>query len=298
MCLISSPARRIAGIAVAALACLGLAQAQAPDPKLVFEVASVKPSPPYDPAVGMVVRMRGGPGTNDPGRITIENFSLPNLIRAAYALRSYQFSAPNLSETETFNISAKVPDGTTKEQSLVMLQNLLAERFKLVVHHEQKEIPVFELVVSKGGSKMTPPPSKNDDSAPPPPPPNTARLPGPPALGADGYPVLGAQQKNGMAVMNGRARMRASNESMAKFATALAGQTGRPVEDKTGLEGEYNIELYWSSEGARPNAAVDLDTGPTLMEAIQDQLGLKLQQTKGQVDILVVDHVEKTPTEN
>ena len=298
------------GLFLAGLACMGVVCAQTPDAKLVFEVASVKPSPPYDPAAGMRVRMSGGPATNDPGRLTIENFSLPNLITAAYDIRPYQLSAPNLSNTETFNISAKVPDGTTKEQFHVMLQNLLAERFRMVVHHEQKEIPVFELVVAKGGPKMTPSQKSSGDSAPPPPLPPDAPRPGPPTLGSDGYPILGSGQGSSMAMMNGRARMRAINESMEKFASMLAGQTGRPVQDRTGLEGEYDFGLYWSAEGAgrsAPSSAAngaalpavaDLDPGPTLIEAIQDQLGLKLQQTKGQIDVVVVDHVEKTPTEN
>lgn len=295
----------VTGILIAAIPCLRNAYGQSAGMQLTFEAASIKPSAPYDPSVGMRVRMSGGPGTSDPGRLTIENFSLPNLITAAYDIRFYQLSAQNLSNTETFNISAIVPDGTTKEQFHIMFQNLLADRFRLAVHHEKKEMPVFELVLGKGGPKMMPSPN---DAVPPDGAASASGGARAPGLGSDGYPVLG--EGTSMAMMNGRARMRATKESMEKFAGMLSGQLGRPVEDRTGLAGEYDFGLYWSAEGARAGpsavsanggalpAAAEIDSAPTLMEAIQDQLGLKLQQAKGQVDVLVVDHVEKTPTGN
>src|SRR5579872_4931031 len=86
---------------------------QTPAP-LSFEAASVKLAPPPDPSRGIRVRISGGPGTADPGRLTVENFSLSNLITAAYDIRNYQLVAPNLSGFERFNISATIPDGTTK----------------------------------------------------------------------------------------------------------------------------------------------------------------------------------------
>ncbi len=280
---------------LAGLGFLGIANAQPAAPPLTFEAASVKPSPPVEPGAGIRVGMRGGPGTNDPGRIAVENFDLRNLISVAYGLNSYQLSAPNLPDAGRFNISATIPEGTTKEQFRLMFQNLLAERFKLAVHHEMKEIQVFELVVAKGGPKMTPSPKDpvRADTAPSPSGPQR------PTIGSDGYPVLG-QGGNATAMMNGRARMRLLNESMDKLAGMLSNQFGRPVENKTGIEGEYDVNLYWNTEGSgtRDAATTELDAGPTLMQAIQDQLGLKVQQTKGQVEMLVVDHIEKTPTEN
>src|SRR5258706_15278617 len=127
--------------------------AQQPDSALTFEVASIKPAAP--PEMGMMrVGSRGGPGTGDPTRFTASNFSLSNLITTAYDLRPYQLTAPSWVNSERFDVVAKVPEGATKEQFRAMLQNLLVERFKLVIHRETKELPVFELVVGKGGPKF------------------------------------------------------------------------------------------------------------------------------------------------
>jgi len=119
-----------------------------------------------------------------------------------------------------------------------------------------------------------------------------------------------------MAIMNGRARMQASQQTMEQFAGMLSGQLGKPVTDATGLKGKYDFELYWVAsgmmgfggrglpvpppEGGAGAAPVisDPDSGPTLIGAVQEQLGLKLEQKKGPVDIIVIDHIEKVPTEN
>ena len=104
-----------------------------------FEVASIKPAPP--PGSGpMRVGSSGGPGTRDPGRFNCENCSLSNLVTQAYDIRSYQLSAPSWLATERFIILATVPEGATKEQFHVMLQNMLKERFGLTFHREQKEM--------------------------------------------------------------------------------------------------------------------------------------------------------------
>ena len=117
-----------------------------------------------------------------------------------------------------------------------------------------------------------------------------------PALGADGFPVL--PPGPGMATMNGRARLQARKETMQRLAGRLANQLGQPVADATGLKGEYDYSLYWVMDSTGRDATADVDSGPTLLTAIQDQLGLKLEATKAQIDVLVVDHVEKVPTEN
>ena len=97
-----------------------------------------------------------------------------------------------------------------------------------------------------------------------------------------------------MAMIGGRARMRASSESMEDFARKLMGQLQQPVTDTTGLTGEYDFSLYWDAG----TPAAELDSAPTLIQALQDQLGLKLESAKGKVDVLVIDHVEKIPTDN
>ena len=125
-----------------------------PGPKLEFEVASIKSSPPPAAGVGYTVGCRGGPGTNDPVLYVCGNISLSNLVTLAYGVRFYQLSAPDWTMTTRFDLRATVPAGTTKEQFATMMQNLLADRFKLVAHRETREIQRYELAVAKNGPKF------------------------------------------------------------------------------------------------------------------------------------------------
>ncbi len=119
-----------------------------------FEVASVKPGKPLGP-LGMRFEVNGGPGTSDPGLFSCHNCALIMLIMRAYGLNAaHSFSAPGWMDDQRFDLQAKLPPETTKEQFSVMLRNLLAERFKRVVHHEQKETPVYYLAIAKGGLKL------------------------------------------------------------------------------------------------------------------------------------------------
>src|SRR5271155_4891617 len=104
---------------------LACASAQTPDASLQFEVASIKPAPPPDPR-GMRVSMRGGPGSDDPGFFRCENCGLPGLITQAFDIRDYQLTGPDSMRGARFDVSAKIPQGTTKQQFQRMLQNLLA----------------------------------------------------------------------------------------------------------------------------------------------------------------------------
>jgi uncharacterized protein (TIGR03435 family) len=257
-----------------------------------FEVASIKPGPPPD-VRGTFVRSSGGPGSNDPERYTAENFSLENLVMNAYDVKPYQLNAPDWMRDARFNITAKIAPGATKEQFRLMQQNLLAERFGLKVHWETKEMPIYELVVAKGGLKIkeaAPEKPADPDQPRPGPPPPMAR-------DANGYPVLPPGDRAMMMMIgNGKAVRRARRETMQQTATQLSFQLGRPVVDATGLTGKYDFDLRWQNSSA--SAAADGDSGPDLPQAIQEQLGLKLEAKKGPVKILVVDHAEKTPAEN
>jgi uncharacterized protein (TIGR03435 family) len=213
------------------------------------------------------------------------------LIMRAYDLKDYQFSGPGWADSTRFNISAKIAPGTTKEQFQEMQQNLLADRFKFTFHREKKEMAEYELVVVKGGPRfkesVKSPPSA--DVSPP-------QRPGPPKTDSGGFPVLPPGRGPLMMVLgNGHATMRSVEESMSEFAGRLVDQVRRPVADSTGLKGKYDFTLNWVFEG--PGYSTD-EPGPTLFQALQDQLGLKLESKKGMVDILVVDHIEKTATEN
>jgi uncharacterized protein (TIGR03435 family) len=281
-----------------------------------FEVASVKPAAPMPPGMGMRVGSRGGPGTSDPGQVTYVNLTLKNLLTTAHGVKIYQVSGPGWLDTERYDIAAKMPPDTTKEQFALMLQNLLAERFKLTLHHETKDLPLYELVVGRNGPKLKP--WVEDPNAPPPPSPGT-----PPPLGKDGRPIVSpGQTMMSVSMNNGVQRMRltTTKQSLARFADMLANQLGRPVVDKTGLIGEFNDDLEYSPDGLSgagggllpplppppPGAggppgtspAGDQDGAPSLITAIQEQLGLRLESKKEPLDLLVIDHADKTPMEN
>jgi len=118
-----------------------------------FDVASVKPAEPM--TNGMIrVSMNGGPGTPDPGRLNYQNVSLKMIVTNAFNVKDYQVGGPAFLDSERFDVTAKIPQGTTKEQMQVMLQNLLKERFRLEFHREKKEMSSYVLLVGKNGSKM------------------------------------------------------------------------------------------------------------------------------------------------
>ena len=282
--------RTIPIAALAALSCCGAwAQPAAETP--AFEVASVKPSPPLSRATDFETRTHGGPGTEDPTRIDFHNYSLLGLVLRAYHLPFWQLSAPDWTMMEHYDVEAKIPPGATEEQFRLMLQRLLAERFKLRVHRETKELPLYSLTVGRNGPKLHP-----HVEAPP----AGADKPLPDVLGriksdADGYPIL-PKGKTIMVMSNNRARYQWVNTDLAPLVELLADKLGGPVRNDTGLQGKYDIGLFWSM---RPlSAQPDADTGPNLFAAVQEQLGLKLEKAKGPVEMVIVDHAEKVPSPN
>jgi uncharacterized protein (TIGR03435 family) len=299
------------------------AWAQTAENSPAFEVASVKPAAPI---VGnrIMVGMRGGPGTPDPGQITYNNVTVKGVLTTAYGVKGFQISGPGWLDSERYDIVAKLPRGSTKEQLMVMLQNLLAERFKLTLHREKKDLPMYALVVGKNGPKLK---ESVEDAAPKGG--GTADDPagamGPPTVDRDGFPVLppaaAGRTAVSLALMNGNVRMTASKQPMSGLAEDLSRQLDLPVVDMTGLTGKYDFTLYFSPEGLAgmrlpgglpPNApppgeggpgtpmagAPDAQSSPNLFTALQEQLGLKLEQRKGPVELLVIDHLEKAPIEN
>jgi len=278
------------------------ASAQPDDPKIVFEAASVKPFPEGQPI--QMSGCTGGPGSDDPGRITCEYVTLKMLVMRAYQVKAQEVFGPGLLESARFNILAKLPSGAAKEQVPIMFRNLLAERFKLVVHRESRQIPAYVITVSKGGLKMkeTPPPSADPVEETP--------KGGPLPIGKDGFPTLRPSSIKGGAVTlfrNGQARLQAGGITVAKLAETFSFQLDRIVTDETGLAGKYDVTLYWTPEsteaGARrpplgPDSASDPGTEPNVFVAAEQQLGLKLVSKKVARDVVVVDSAEKTPTLN
>ena len=224
----------------------------------------------------MTSGVRGGPGSGDPTRIEYQNMPLAVLITMAYGVDHNQVSGPDWLNTERFDIVAKVPPGSTRVQCQAMLRNLLAERFHLKARRETKELPTYSLVVAKNGPKLKP------------------HVEAPPPADAEGNPVM--LQNYGMASANGKSRFRIDNQGIAGLVSQLSGQLGAPVEDDTGLMGKYDIELQWASR--RLSTESETDTGPDLFAAVQEQLGLKLEKKKGAGEVLVIDHVDRVPTEN
>jgi len=267
---------------------LGALAAQTPDSQVVFEVASVKHGPPGDYSAGG----SGGPGTRDPTRYSVENYPMSSLLEIAYGISSYQLSGPGWLDEERFTVTAKLPAGTTSEQLGLMLRNLLIERFKLAAHFEKKEVAGYQLVVAKGGPKLAASPgdpSQNDDPAKPP-------APFKITLDKEGYPELPPGRHYSMAVHLSRARWRFADESMEHFARILGDQIHQPIVNATGLTGKYDFVVSWSFAAVDPNPRAD--SGPSIFEAIQAQLGLRLESRKTPVDTLVIDHIERTPSEN
>jgi len=244
--------------------CAGLtAQTSGP----VFDAASIKPSPPFDTSRQLFnFGPGGGPGTDDPGRYSCYFCTVSQLIAQAYGLPEYRVVSTGRLPEGRFDILATLPAGATREQLRMMLQHLLAERFKLAAHHESREMQTFRLAVAPGGPKLT------------------AHVENPPPVVERGA-VAGDRPQ----VTTQVTTYRGKGKTVTDFASAVARQLRRPVTDATGLTGRYDFDLSWTVD--------DNPDAPTLSSAIQS-LGLKLESRKEPVEVVVVEHVEKSPTEN
>jgi bla regulator protein blaR1 len=272
-------------------AAAGLAQTTASKDRPTFEVASIKPAKSNFPGMGF----RNAPG----GRFMGTNVTTRALITMAYKLQPFQLTGgPSWLSTDHYDIEA-TPERTGDndpgkqehvdfqqqfEQQRLRLQALLEDRFQLRFHRETKELPVYALVVAKGGPKLTP-----------------------------------SQQKAGNRrpmMRMGRGRIESEGVAMAQLADMLSMEQGRKVIDRTGLTGNYDIKLEYTPDqsqgpgpggppgggpGPGPEGGMGPPppdpNGPSIFTALQEQLGLKLESQKGPVEILVIDHVEK-PSEN
>lgn len=258
---------RSAGLFTIALLGTSLCQAQAPP---AFEVASIKAG---DPSTHMV-RIMMAPG----GRYTAQGVTLKVMIMNAYGVRDFQVTGgPSWIGTDRFDITATAnADGQIpQEQVKLMLQNLLADRFKLVLRRESKEMPGYALVIAKGGSKLKETEGGND-------------------------------RRGQMRMSRGILDMQGIKTQ--GLAANLANIVGRPVVDKTGLTGEYDAKLQFTPENAQvmgmppPGGGAEPPppnegAGPSIFTAVQEQLGLKLEAQKLQADLFIVERAEK-PTEN
>ena len=250
---------------------------------LQFEVATIKPSPPLGSG-RMTVGCHGGPGSDDPQLLVCQNWDLANLVAIAYNLDFFHVATPAWMHDVRFDVRAKVPEGTTREQFASMWQNLLADRFKLSAHRETRESQTYDLVVAKGGPKFQP---SSVAEAPPP-------DRGPIRIDDNGYPSYGPGHP-GIAFSKGHARIYLPDMTIQFLAMQISAQFAAPVNDLTGLKGKYEISVYWVSDGL---LELSPEAGPSLTEALRDQLGLRLESKKRPADFLVVDHAERVPTDN
>jgi uncharacterized protein (TIGR03435 family) len=218
----------------------------------------------------------------DAGRVNYSNVTLMNVMTRAYSVKEHQITGPDWLRTERYDIVATVPPGSPKDQIPLMLQTLLADRFKLTLHRESKVLPVYALVVGKSGPKLKE-----------------------------------AEAVGGMRMSMGPKGLQLSGKvSLTMLVDALSRFTDRPVIDMTELKGTYDIDLSFKPEGGpggpgffgpggpgpggdgeRKSPPDSMDT-PSIFTAVQETLGLKLEGRKSPVDILIIDHAEKVPTEN
>jgi uncharacterized protein (TIGR03435 family) len=283
----------VGALVVFALACPTQSKAQsqsqntsasAPLPAFEFVVASIKPSSPDAPDGFMTNPGRGRVSDTFSAR----NLSLMNLVKAAYGIPfgttdSRITGAPKWLDSEKFDVEAKIDGATvdalnklTPDQRTLaqrqMLQALLADRCKMMIHREMKDLPIFSLVITKNGPKLQ-------------------------EANPDEVTSIGTSRDGASELITGKAR------SIADLARWLSVSLGCPVLDKTGLTGKYDFKLEWTPDvsqaptnnattGQPPPTTLD-SGGPSLFTAIQEQLGLKLESGKGPVEIIVIDHIER-----
>ncbi|MEO8028988.1 MAG: TIGR03435 family protein [Bryobacteraceae bacterium] len=275
--------------------------------KAEFEAASIRTNPPQAGFHFASDAVSGGPGTPDPGMFRCSKCTLATLIAKAFQLQPYQFPGRTSLADTTYEVQAAIPAGASKEDFSAMLQNLLKDRFGLVWHFQEKKMKGYRLVIAKGGSKL----KESTDSGP--------------APSADPHRAGQGQSHShsGAMVFGSSGVYRAADQSVADLARVLSDQTGVPVDDETGLTGKYEIALRWSGAtssradnhsdggstggyghgghdggGGAPSGASD-PSGPTLFDALQQQLGLKLVPAEQAVArLFVVDRLAQRPTAN
>jgi uncharacterized protein (TIGR03435 family) len=267
---------------IAALVAVGSAQE--------FETAAVRTAAPSTDShwASASDSPSGGPGTSDPGMFRCASCTLSSLILKAFQLQKYQLQGQAL-PGNAFEVSAKVPNGTTQEQFLAMLQNLLKERFALAWHFEEKSMRGYHLRIARGGPKLK-------ESA--------AEMPQ--------HSSGERHTHSGAITFGGQARYQGNGKTIGDLVNMISDQLGLPVDDQTGLTGKYDIALTWASDNASQSAAGHADGGrfgdhdhgsadsaSTLFQALQSQLGLRLVAAdKSTARILVIDRVEKSARPN
>lgn len=241
---------------------------QTPQPSLTFEVASLKKR---EPGGSLSAMASGGPGTANPQQLRLGNVSLANLIELAFpeAYRHEIFGIPNWAQDDRYDIAANVPAGAKRNDTGLMIRALLQERFQLRAHTERREMPAYRLVVAKGGTKLQRP-STEDPNA------------------------------GGVMMSNKGISMQSIQMPMSFFVNQLSQHLQRRVFDETGLSGIYEFTVDYQTprqEVASPQTIGDTQF-PSVFTALEEKLGLKLENSRIATDVVVIDHIDRVPSEN
>lgn len=247
-----------------------------------FEVASLKPAAPYKGGP-IHIAITGGPGTDDPTRLTCSNATLTMVIQSAFDLEDAQkINGPDWLNIDMFDIAATLPRSATKEQMRIMLQNLLSERFHMAWHREKQDLPAYVMIAAKGRVRLAAP--KNAASKP-------------------------SHKEN---TLPGIRTITCGNCAVGEFVKMLGHPEGRFVFDETGLTGTYDFALTYEPVNAckgctlggpggasPPPPAPPLDQAPPVLSvALDQQLGLKLEKKQMPVDVIVIDRIDRVPVPN
>jgi uncharacterized protein (TIGR03435 family) len=318
------------GLTLAARAALAQAPQAAP---VAFEVAAIRAAPPITEVIQQIQSGKAKLGmTVDGSRVDIGFVSLADLAGMAYNVKPYQMQGPDWMSQQRFDIQAGIPDGVSKDRVPEMLRALLADRFKMTTHKEKKDLPVYALIAGKNGAKLTEAAALTQAGAAP----DKTLADSANSVNGDtekGQFKFKVNGQNGVVMQSGTMRISSSGGTdgghmeinritMPGLANALSSYVDRPVIDMTGLTGEYQVALDLSLEdlmlaaqraqrqmaqlgvllppqqlpGVNPGEA-STPGGGSVFAAV-GKLGLKLDARKGPVEVIVVDHLEKAPTEN
>lgn len=221
-------------------------------------------------------------------------------LTIAYHLPRHMISGPDWLTTDLYNIDARLSASATRDDFRLMLQHLLKERFKLMVHREKTAMAVYELVMAKNGPKF-----KESNRAAETPLPSTPSNPSVSfSINKDGCPEI-SEGGPPMMAFGDCFVVRQRRQPIDWLVSLLSTNADRPILDATGLKGSYDFAFYYRSEKrARststeaPNDSADLQNGPGLFKAVEEQLGLRLQARRSLVDRIVIDRMERRPTAN
>jgi uncharacterized protein (TIGR03435 family) len=279
-----------------------LAIAQTAPPRLEFEVASIRPAAPLDASVKIGMHIDGS-------QVRFTSLSVRDCMRLAWQVKDYQIVGPDWTGTDRWDITAKLPVGAKSDQAPDMLQKLLVDRFGITFHHDKREFAVYALVPAKGGLKLTEtaPDAASDNAAVP----------------KSGLNVSASGSAAGVFVDLGQGswysfadnKLVGHKLTMERIADALSRYMDKPVVDMTGAPANtyYDVSFAITADDYRtmlirvairsgvslPPEAVRLADAPTdSLAAAMEATGLRMESRKAPLDVMVIDHVEKAPTEN